>query len=215
MLIIFLRTVIIYFVLLIAMRLMGKSELSSMSPFQLVIIYMIAELATIPIDDTNVTLFHGIIGIFTLVFVEVIISFISMKSEWFRQLIKGKPSLIIEDGKINMKAMKDLRLNMSDFMQQLRIANKPVMSSVDYAVIEANGNLTVQDKEFPLMIICQGHVYEDNLALSGIQHKDLRKKMKQLNIKSYSEIFLAFSDNVGVLHIYVMDNNKIYAREVK
>ncbi len=213
MLIIFLRTIIIYFFLLFAMRLMGKGELSSLSPFQLIIIYMIAELSTIPLDNPNISLLNGLVGILTLVFLQVVISFLSLKSEWFKSFIKGKPSLVIRNGSINAKALRDMRINLNDFMEQIRIANEPVLSDIDYAIVEANGKLTVQSGVLPLLIVCQGTLYNENLMLSGLKERDLKREMRKANVTDIKEIFMGVVDDVGQIHLYVLDKTGDYAKE--
>ena len=103
MLIVAIRTLIMYAALLFSVRMMGKSELSKMSAFQLVVVFMIAELAAIPIDSTDASLINGLVAIFTLMFLQVLISYISTKSEGFKTLISGRPSILIEKGKLNVR----------------------------------------------------------------------------------------------------------------
>ena len=105
MFIICLRTIILYITVLITIRIMGKSELSKMSPFQLVVIFMIAELASIPIESPDVSIIKGMAAIFTLLFLQVFISYISIKSEGFKNFVNGKPSVLIENGKINYREL--------------------------------------------------------------------------------------------------------------
>ena len=107
--IVLIRTFILYFIVLFAIRIMGKSELSKMSPFQMVVIFMIAELAAIPIESPTVSFISGVIAIFTLLFLQVLISYISIKSEKFKNFINGRPSVIIENGQINQEEMRRLR----------------------------------------------------------------------------------------------------------
>ena len=99
MLIVAIRTFILYTAVLFAVRLMGKSELSKMSPFQMVVLFMIAELAAIPIDSTSASLINGVMAIFTLMFLQIAISFLATKCEWFKGLVTDKPSVLIEKGK--------------------------------------------------------------------------------------------------------------------
>lgn len=114
MLIVAIRTLIMYLVLLLAVRIMGKSELSKMSPFQLVIVFMIAELAAIPIDSADASLINGIIAITMLMFLQVLISFLSIKSESFKNFISGKPTMLIEKGKLNVKELTRQRISCTD-----------------------------------------------------------------------------------------------------
>ena len=108
MLIVAIRTFVLYIIVLIAVSIMGKSELSKMSPFQLVIVFMIAELAAMPIDDPSTSLINGVMAIFTLMLLQVLISFLSIKSEKFKNLVSGKPSIHIENGKLRMTARSAL-----------------------------------------------------------------------------------------------------------
>ncbi len=191
MFIILLRTVILYITVLITIRIMGKSELSKMSPFQLVVIFMIAELASIPIESPDVSIIKGMTAIFTLLFLQVLISYLSIKSESFKNFVSGKPSILIEHGKINQKEMKALRISINDLMEQLRIGNSPSIADVDYAVMESNGELSIIPKPgekpltiddmklppggnaMPLVIISDGHLYNSNLKTMGYDEPTL------------------------------------------
>jgi uncharacterized membrane protein YcaP (DUF421 family) len=146
MLIVTVRTLILYALVLLSVRLMGKSELSKMSPFQLVIVFMIAELAAIPIDDPEVSLINGIIAISTLTFLQILCSFLSIKSEAFKNFISGKPSILIEKGKLNIKELRRQRITNTDLLEQLRLMNYASISDVHYAIMESNGQLTVIPK---------------------------------------------------------------------
>ncbi|MFR0903110.1 MAG: DUF421 domain-containing protein, partial [Anaerovoracaceae bacterium] len=120
MLIVAIRTLIMYAALLLSVRIMGKSELSKMSPFQLVIVFMIAELAAIPIDSSDASLINGLVAIFMLMFLQIFISFLSTKSELFKKFISGHPTVLIEKGKLNIKEMTSLRITTTDLLEQLR-----------------------------------------------------------------------------------------------
>ena len=133
MLIVAIRTFVLYIIVLIAVSIMGKSELSKMSPFQLVIVFMIAELAAMPIDDPSTSLINGVMAIFTLMLLQVLISFLSIKSEKFKNLVSGKPSILIEKGKLNIKELKKLRITSTDLLEQLRLANCPSLSDDRYS----------------------------------------------------------------------------------
>jgi uncharacterized membrane protein YcaP (DUF421 family) len=135
LLIVAVRTFIVYFAVLIALRIMGKSELSKMSPFQLVIIFMIAELAAIPVDSSDASLINGMIAVAILTFLQVLISFISIKSEWFKNFINGKPVMLIERGKLNIGELTKQRITSTDLLEQLRLENCPAISDVEYAIL--------------------------------------------------------------------------------
>jgi uncharacterized membrane protein YcaP (DUF421 family) len=220
LIIVFVRTIILYTVVLIAIRIMGKSELSKMSPFQMVILFMIAELAAIPIDSTTASLINGVIAIFTLLFLQVSISYLSIKSEFFKTFISGKPSILIEEGKINVKEMSRLRISINDLAEQLRLEDCPSIADVEYAVLESNGELTVIPKSskrpltpedigltqkeelMPLVLVSDGFLYKKNLERVSLTTEDLNAEMKKASVKNMKEIFVAFADSKRNIHIF-------------
>lgn len=221
MLIVAFRTLIMYAALLFALRLMGKSELSKMSPFQLVVVFMIAELAAIPIDSADASLVNGLIAIFTLMFLQILISFLSVKSEFFKNFITDKPSILIEKGKLNVKELSRQRIVMTDLLEQLRLKSCPSLSDVEYAIMESNGQLSVIKKEdekstLPAIIVSDGNLYEKNLLFSGIDLKTFEEKLRSVGITSFSSVFLAFCDEKKQFHIYLYEKSHgPFAKEVK
>ena len=234
MLIVAIRTFVLYIIVLIAVSIMGKSELSKMSPFQLVIVFMIAELAAMPIDDPSTSLINGVMAIFTLMLLQVLISFLSIKSEKFKNLVSGKPSILIEKGKLNIKELKKLRITSTDLLEQLRLANCPSLSDVEYAIMEANGpltvipkaeqkpltpkdmGLTVNDGLLPMVVVSDGTVYNKNLLAAGVPEELFRQKLRDSGISSYKDIFLAFYDENKSFHVYLYSDNAVpFASEVK
>lgn len=220
MVIILVRTAILYAIVLFVIRLMGKSELSKMDPFQMVIIFMIAELAAIPIESPAVSLLSGVTAIFTLLFLQVVISLISLKSEKFKNLCSGKPSVLINQGKIDEQELKKLRISINDLTEQLRLKNAPSLADVDYAVLEANGDLSVIQKpekrpltpedmnikksqeKIPMVIISDGTLYPSNLAHFGYDENYLQNELSKVGISNYQQVFLCLADESGKLHIY-------------
>lgn len=234
MLIVAIRTFVLYIIVLIAVSIMGKSELSKMSPFQLVIVFMIAELAAMPIDDPSTSLINGVMAIFTLMLLQVLISFLSIKSEKFKNLVSGKPSILIEKRKLNIKELKKLRITSTDLLEQLRLANCPSLSDVEYAIMEANGQLTVipkaeqkpltpkdmgltvNDGLLPMVVVSDGTVYNKNLLAAGVPEELFRQKLRDSGISSYKDIFLAFYDENKAFHVYLYSDNAVpFASEVK
>lgn len=234
MLIVAIRTFVLYIIVLIAVRIMGKSELSKMSPFQLVIVFMIAELAAMPIDDPTTSLINGVMAIFTLMLLQVLIAFLSIKSEKIKNLVSDKPSVLIDKGKLNIKELGRLRISSTDLLEQLRLENCPSFSNVEYAIMESNGQLTVIPKAdqkpltpkdmgltvnegiLPMIVISDGTLYMKNLLASGTSEEQLRQKLAAAGILSYKNIFLAFYDENKAFHVYLRSQNSApYASEVK
>lgn len=219
MLIVCIRTFILYLVVLFALRVMGKSELSKLSTFQMVVLFMIAELASIPIDTPTSSLIGGIIAIVTLMFLQVLLSFVSIKSEKFKNFINGRPSIIVDKGKINVMEMARLRISVNDLFEQLRIGNCPSVSDVEYAIMESNGQLsiiTTDDQEkLPLLLISDGVLYEENLQKSGTDIPTLTSMLSAKGIKEFRQVFIAFYDGNRVFHVYpVPETGQKYVTEV-
>lgn len=232
MLVIFVRTVMLYLIVLAVIRIMGKAELSKMSPFQMVVVFMIAELASIPIESPDVSMITGVTAIFTLMFIQVLISYLSLKSEKFKNFFSGKPSILINQGQINHKEMKNLRITINDLMEQLRLGSAASLSEVEYAIMESNGDLSIIQKAenkpltpqdmsmkkqreiMPAVFISDGIMYKDNVSASGWSEKKLTEHLAKLGISDYTEVFLAFCDSSSSLHVFMYEKGSDYAREV-
>lgn len=218
MLIVAIRTIILYLSLLFTLRLMGKSELSKMSPFQLTVVFMIAELAAIPLDSIDASLINGLIAIFMLTFMQILISYLSTKIEWFKIFVSGKPTLIIEKGKLNIEELKKQRIALTDLMEQLRIKNCSSIGDVDYAIIETNGELSIitKDNNLSSIIISDGNLYSENLRFSGLDFQTFESKLRKAGITSIQKVFLALCDKDKTLHLYIYDDKKSpFAKEIK
>lgn len=227
MLIILIRTVILYFIVLFVIRVMGKAELSKMDPFEMIVLFMMAELAAIPIESLDIPLLNGAASIITLLFLQVSLSFLSMKSHKINNILNGKPSILINRNNINEKALKSQRITVDDLMQQLRLKNFPSPADVDYAVLEANGDLSVIPKAekapltpkdmnipassqfMPAVLVSDGQFYDQNLKALGKDESYLKKELLKAKIEDYSQIFICYFDEKGQIHVYPKnkDNN--------
>ena len=147
MIITLIRTMILYVLVVVSMRIMGKRTIGELQPNELVLAIMISDLASIPMQSTDAPLLTGIIPILTLIAVEVFLSYASLKSRKFRVLLCGEPTEIIKDGRINEKHMQDLRFSRSDLLEELRQWGCDDVSEVKRAVLETNGQLSVILKE--------------------------------------------------------------------
>lgn len=202
----FFRTIILYLVVLFTLRIMGKSELSNMTPFQMVIVFMIAELASIPLDSPDKSILTGIIAIITLLFLEMVLSFLTMKSSIFKRLINGRPSILIENGNINVKEMKKLRITVNELFEALRIGGSFSIAEVEYAILETSGAISIveknKEKKLPLILVQHGKKCKHNLEKLKICEADLNKQICDKGLSSIKDIFVAFTDGDGNLHVY-------------
>ena len=152
MLITFFRSILIYIFVLIVMRLMGKREIGQLQPFELAIAIMIADLASIPMTDSGIPITNGIISILGLLLMHLVISFLNVKSIKAREIICGKPTILIYRGKIDEKALKKERFTINELEERLRGNNVYNLGDVEYAILETSGQVTViqnQKKEIP------------------------------------------------------------------
>ena len=181
MLIVFFRALILYCVVFLVIRLMGKKELSKVQPFELAIIIVISDLASAPMSSRGISLLDGIIPIITLLLAYLVFLLINHSSNKVQDIVCGKPILIIKDGKIVEKEFDSQKYTVSDLMSQLH--EKQV-----YGLIETNGNLSVitydQNVEsLPLNIIEDGKLAENNIELIGLSKGDVERLLKAKKIK--------------------------------
>ena len=198
---------------------MGKAELSKVSTFQMVVLFMIAELAAIPIDSPSASIINGITAIFTLLFLEVLFSFLSIKSNKLKQLINGKPTVLIDNGRINVKEMRRLRISVDDLLEQLRIEDCPSISDAAYAVMETNGELTViktvPPEDLPILIINDGVLCDSNMKQAGISKKELHNMLKGKGIFDIKDVFIAFYDTNRQFHVFPLpEKSDSFSKEV-
>lgn len=197
----FIRVIILYILLLTIMRLMGKREIGQMQPFELVIAIMIADLASIPMSDTGIPLFNGIIPILALLVLQLIISIINLKSIWGRSIICGVPSILIYRGKIDEKVLRKEKFTINELQERLRQNNVFNIADVEYAILETSGQITVIQKPekrntipedfnilpeyegLPYDLVIDGKIMHENLKAIGKDYNWLLKETKKLNIK--------------------------------
>ena len=146
MLIIFFRAIVLYILVLIVMRLMGKREIGQLQPFELAIAIMIADLASIPMTDTGVPISNGIVPILGLLVMHLLISILNLKSMKAREIICGKPRILIYRGKIDENALKKERFTLNELQERLRDKNIVNIFDVEYAILETSGQISVIEK---------------------------------------------------------------------
>ena len=143
MILIFVRTIIIYILVLFVMRFMGKREIGQMQPFELVIAIMIADLASTPMSEMGIPIFYGIIHILSLLLMHVIISVVNLKSIKVREIICGKPRILIYRGRIDENAMIKENFTINELQERLRVNNVTNLGDVEFAILETSGQISV------------------------------------------------------------------------
>ena len=214
MLINFFRSIILYIIVLIVMRLMGKREIGQLQPFELAISIMIADLATIPMSEPGIPITNGAIPIFGLLIMHLLISLTNMKSIKLREIICGKPSILIYHGKIDEKNMKKERFTINELEERLRGDNVFNISDVEYAILETSGQISVIQKpnkrnatpeDFNIMpeyegiaydLVVDGKVMKDNLKKIDKDYTWLNNKLIEFKMKP-EETLLATLDGKG------------------
>ena len=179
----FVRSIIIYVIVLIVMRVMGKREIGQMQPFELAISIMIADLASIPMADIGIPIFNGIIPILGLLVMHLIISVLNIKSSKMREIICGKPTILIYQGKIDELKMKKERFTLNELEEKLRSNNVMDIGDVEFAILETSGDISVIQKpnkrtttpeDFNIMPDYEGISY--NLVMDGkVMTENLKK----------------------------------------
>lgn len=213
------RTLIIYFALLICMRLMGKRQLGEMELSEFVVAALIADLASHPLQDMGIPIMNGLLPILILFCCEVLISGLTLKHVRMREIIYGKPSFLIVRGTIDQKEMRKNRFTCDELMQELRNQSSMDISKVEYAILETDGRLnvipfaaerpvtaaqlklTVPDDSYPMIIIDDGRLLSENLKLLGKDMKWLKAKLKERNIKDYQNVFLMTAGKCGEIYM--------------
>lgn len=197
MIFIILRCIILYFSVTIAVRIMGKRQIGELQPCELVITILISELASMPIQDTNMPILYGILPTITLAALEIAISTIALKCSKFRHLLYGKPITIIRDGKIDQKEMERARMTIDDLVEAMRTEGITNIRDIGYAVLETNGNVSVIEKEKTDIseIIISDEAFEtDTLKRLKLEKKEV---LKAIHEKSADGIFLVVREKDG------------------
>lgn len=188
MLIVFFRALILYAVVFLVIRLMGKRELSKVQPFELAIIILIADLASAPMSSRGLSIFDGIVPIITLLVAYIIFTLLIQSSNKVQDVVCGTISVIIRDGKVIESELSKLQYTMADIMTQLRNKDVFKVQDVKCAIIETNGNLTVIKNSdnmnfIPLNIIEEGKISEVNTKILNMNNSDVEKLLHKNNIK--------------------------------
>lgn len=205
----YLRTLFLYLVLILVIRLMGKRQVGQMAPAEFVVTMLVANLASIPMQDGGIPLFSGLVPILTVLGVELVLSWWTLRHTAFRQLLCGKPVILIDNGVILQKQLRQTRITLDELMGHLRTKDVLDIRQVQFAILETDGTLSVfpyaekapanaQDagikvkpQEIPLTIIEDGVLLQQNLRLSGKDSQWVRSALREKNAKQEDTFLLA------------------------
>jgi len=217
MLLVIIRTLILYVAVLVVMRIMGKREIGQLQPMELVVALMIADLAAIPMQNTGIPLLSGLIPIIVLMAAQITLSLVSMKSPKIRDIVDGRPSVVLKNGWIMESELRRLRYSINDLLEQLRAKNFPNPADVEFAILETNGQLSVIPKSqkrpvqpsdlhidtdyegMPLTLVSDGVLNRKNLHQVNLDEKWLRDALRKQGVDDLKNIFFANLDTSGKL----------------
>lgn len=222
---IFIRVLILYSFVLLALRLMGKREIGQLQPYELVITMMIADLASVPMQDIGIPLFHGIVPIMALLLGQIVLSYLNIKSGWFRKIICGEPTVLIQKGKIMEDRLKKQRYTIDGLMEELRSNGVFSLEEVEYAILETSGQISIIKKPekatatkedvnadvtyigYPRPLIIDGDFIDKNLEIMGISQKEVEKYLKKQHT-NYGDVFILMYDENKTFFLQKKDNKK-------
>ena len=212
----FARTVILYFLIMIGLRLMGKRQIGELEPGELVLTMMISDLATVPMQDFGIPLMAGVIPILTLLALSMLLSQLSLTSLRFRRLACGAPSVLIREGVLQQKAMRENRYTLDELLEELRGQGITGVEDVKYAVLENSGHLSVlpwartqppaaermgleveDDVTLPVVLVNDGRLLRRNLEAQGLDEAWLREALRKEGLDSHRQAFLLTLDETG------------------
>lgn len=208
------RTVIIYILLVVAVRIMGKRQLSEMQPTELVVTLLIADMASVPMQDTGIPLLSGLLPIFVLLALELLLSGGMMKLPWLSKLISGNPVIVIKDGQLDQSALAKLRMTVEDLFEILRAQGVFDIAEVSYAIAEPSGSVSVflkpafrpvqcrdlavktADGGMPIVVVSDGKICRWALPLCGCEESQIHRILQQGG-HTLSRVFLMTLDKDG------------------
>ncbi len=209
-----LRTLLLYIAVIAAIRLMGKRQIGDLDPSELVVTILVSDLAAVPMQDLGIPMVSGLVPIATLIVLEILLSFLALKSRPFRRLLNGQPAIIIRGGKLDIQKLRQMRLTTDEVIETLRKQNVASVADVKYGVIEPDGTLTVipkqakqpvtadmlglspRDAGLPLVVVSDGKLVNRSLQLLHLDPRDIENRLNNQSI-ALSDVFLMTLDDCG------------------
>ena len=231
MFIVFIRTALLYALVIFTMRLMGKRQIGELQPYELVITIMISDLAALPMQDTRFPLLLGVIPIVTLLLLKILLSLIQLKSQKARKIIDGEPTILVCNKQINYSELKKQQINIDELMEELRLLGYFDLSNIQYSILENNGRISVlpsnessssssgsssntqnsSSKKEPLLpkiLVSDGKINTNTLTSINKDEKWISNVLKNHNINSIEDVVIAMYDTTGNFKYQLYNNIK-------
>lgn len=221
----YIRTVLLYLILILSIRLMGKRQIGELEPSEFVVAILIADLASVPMQDAGIPLLGGIIPILTVLSMELILSVLSLRCRPLRKFFSGNPITLMEDGKIIAQNLEKTRITVDELLQHLRESQILDLSTVQYAILEVDGQIStilypkhqppsamdlhvqVDRAELPMTIISDGDVLDPYLTASGHDRAWLEQQLRQLGCRA-EDVFLMTVTKKGKLYVSLREESQ-------
>ena len=228
MFIVLLRTVFLYALVILVIRLMGKRQIGELQPYEFVITIMISDLAALPMQDTRLPLILGVIPIITLLFIKTLLSLLQLKSQKARKILEGEPCILIARGKINFDNLKKQQINLDELMEEIRLAGYFDLSEIEYGILENNGQMSFLTSNnnsnsssngsnsssnsnskplLPIIYILDGEFNRNALTSSNKSDEWVVKELKKHKVNSIKDVLIAMTDTNGKF-IYQLHKDK-------
>lgn len=215
MFVVLMRSIILYLLIVVGIRLLGKRQIGELEPSELVLALIISDLAAVPMQDNGIPLIYGLIPIVTLLCVSTVLSVLTVKSIRFRALLCGRPSIVVENGRVKEDELRKNRLTIDELMEELRSQGVFDLASIKFAVLETNGHvsvlpyaaeksvtarqmgLTPPEPGMPVVLISDGRLLDRNLREMGYEQGWLKKQLARHGLSSPGQVFLMTVDEAG------------------
>lgn len=222
----FVRTVILYVSVILAMRIMGKRTIGEMHPTEMVVSIMISDLATVPMQSRATPLLDGIVPIFTLVALELIFAYLVLKSRTIRRILVGHSCHVVKGGRLLEREMRRLRVTVDDVEEQIRISGYTSLEEVAEIIIETNGQVSIipkskaspvkvgdvdiecKENQTPFVVVSDGKLRHKDMLAAKLDLSQIEREMKKLKIKSIRDILYLSAVNSTILHVQTRSGDK-------
>ncbi len=223
MFVVSIRTAILYLLVVLTMRLMGKRQIGELQPYEFVITIMISDLASLPMQDSRLPLLQGIIPIITLLFLKTLLTQIGLKFQYTRKFVDGEPCILVHKGRINYSTLKKQQLNIDELLEELRLANYFNLDEIQYAILENDGQMSILPVDYnssksncekstqnaevalPKVLISDGKINKNSLTSIDKDEKWILNLLKNHNILSIKHVLIALYDTEGKFKFQLFD----------